>query len=111
MPFVIKLIVTNIVIIGCVQLGKKLPSVAGLVATMPITTLAVLLWLHAEKPSDNGLLTDYTRGVLWGIVPTALFFGSTMIFLKRGLSLNTTLSVSFVVWLSTAALLQWLLKW
>jgi uncharacterized membrane protein (GlpM family) len=110
MPFALKLIVTNLVIIGCVQLGKKFPSVAGLIAAMPITTLAVLLWLRTEKPLDNGLLTDYTRGVLWGIVPTALFFGSTLIFFKRGLSLNITLTLSFVVWLSTAALLQWLLK-
>jgi hypothetical protein len=110
MPFAVKLIVTNLVIIGCVQLGKKFPAIAGLVATMPITTLAVLLWLHAERPSDNKLLTDYTCGVLWGIVPTALFFGSTMICLKRGLPLNMTLFLSFAVWFLVAALLQWALK-
>ncbi|GAM09201.1 hypothetical protein OR1_01475 [Geobacter sp. OR-1] len=110
MPFVLKLLLTNMVILGCVQLGKKFPSLAGLIATMPLTTLAVLLWLHSENPTDNNLLTDYTCGVFWGIIPTALFFGSALLLLKRGMPLHLTLSLSFGAWLSAAALHQWLLK-
>ena len=43
MPFIVKLLITNLVIISCAQIGRRFPSLAGLVAAMPITTLAVML--------------------------------------------------------------------
>ena len=110
MVFVTKLIITNLVIIGCAQLGKKFPSMAGLIATMPITTLAVMLWINSDSHSDINLLTEYTRGVLWGIIPTALFFGAALICFKRGLPLQLTLTLSFTIWLTSAAFHQWLLR-
>lgn len=110
MQFITKLILTNLVIIGCAQLGRKFPSLAGLVATMPITTLAVLLWINAENSPDPTILTRYTRGVLWGILPTALFFGMALFCFKRGYSLPVALSCSFAVWLAAAAVHQWLLR-
>lgn len=110
MPFFAKLLITNLVIVGCVFLGRRLPSLAGLIATMPITTLAVLLWLHADRPDDPRLLTEYTRGVLWGIVPTILFFAAALYCFRRGMTLPLTLTASFAVWMAGAALHQWLLR-
>lgn len=110
MPFITKLIITNLVIIGCAQIGKKFPSMAGLIATMPITTLAVLLWINSESHSDTNLLTNYTRGVLWGIIPTALFFGTALVCFKRGYPLQVSLTLSSAAWLTAAAFHQWLLR-
>ena len=110
MPFFAKLLITNLVIVGCVYLGRRLPSLAGLIATMPITTLAVLLWLHADQPDDPRLLTEYTRGVLWGIAPTILFFAAAHFCLRKGMALPPTLAAGFVAWLAGAALHQWLLR-
>ena len=110
MSFIIKLLITNLIIIGCTNLGKKFPSMAGLIATMPITTLAVLFWLNAENPSDRNLLTEYTRGVLWGILPTAIFFGVALICFKRGLPLHLGITLSFTAWLASAAIHQWMLR-
>ena len=43
MEFAVKLLITNLVIAGCAVLGRRHPSLAGLIASMPLTTLAVLL--------------------------------------------------------------------
>lgn len=109
MPFITKLLITNIVIICCAQLGKRFPATAGLIATMPITTLAVLLWLHSDT-RDNTLLTDYTRGVLWGIIPTILFFATALVCLRRGMPVPATIAAGFAVWLVGAVLHQWLVR-
>ena len=45
MPFLLKLVITNAVIIACTQIGRKYPTLAGLIATMPLTSLIVLVWL------------------------------------------------------------------
>ena len=110
MPFFYKLVITNIIIVFCAQVGKRFPALGGLIATMPLTSLLVLLWLYTDNPGDYRLMTDYTRGVLWGIIPTILFFVAVYLCFRRQLSLPLVLSAGFGVWLAGAAVHQWLLK-
>jgi len=74
MQYIVKLIISLIIILICTYLGKKMPSLSGLIATMPLTGLLVLIWLYAENKKDYSLLTKYTTGALWGIIPSILFF-------------------------------------
>ncbi|OHB78531.1 MAG: hypothetical protein A2Z25_02165 [Planctomycetes bacterium RBG_16_55_9] len=110
MRFAIKLIVSVSIIILCTQIGRKFPTLGGLIAVMPLTGLIVMLWLHNDHPGNFALMTDYTRGVLWGIVPTALFFLTAFICFRRHLPLWIVLCASFAVWLAGAFIHQWLLK-
>lgn len=110
MQFLLKLLVTNLIIVTCVQIGKKYPTLGGLIATMPLTSLLVLVWLHLDNPGDFRLLTDYIRGVLWGIVPTILFFAAVWLCFRRQLPLSLALTAGFGVWLGGAAVHQWLVR-
>ncbi|HWI39865.1 MAG TPA: DUF3147 family protein [Verrucomicrobiae bacterium] len=110
MPFFLKLLITNGVIVSCVMLGRRYPSLAGLIATMPLTSLLVLVWLRLDNPDDRGLLTAYTRGVLWGIVPTILFFSVAYLCFRRNLPLPLALGGGFAAWLVGALAHQWLVR-
>ena len=110
MPFIVKLLISNLIIVACTQIGRKLPALAGLIATMPLTSLIVLVWLYADDPGDYRLLIDYTRGVLWGIIPTILFFSVTFFCLRRNLPLSLALAAGFVAWTIGAVVHQWFLK-
>lgn len=110
MQFIVKLLISNLIIILCVWLGKRHPSFAGLVATMPLTSLIVLLWLYSENPSDTRFLPGYVSGVFFGVIPTMLFFGAAWLCLRKGFQLPASLAVSFAVWIAAAALHQLLLK-
>ena len=74
MRFVIKLFISLGIITLCSQIGRRLPTLAGLIAVMPLTGLIVLVWLYLDNPGNFSLMTDYTKGALWGIVPSVLFF-------------------------------------
>jgi F0F1-type ATP synthase assembly protein I len=110
MEFVVKLIVTNAVIICCAQIGRRFPTLGGLIATMPLTSLLVLLWLYRDNPGNYRLMTDYTRGVLWGIIPTILFFGAAYLCFRRELPLALVLTAGSGVWLGGALVHQWLVR-
>jgi len=110
MQFVVKLLLTNAVIVGCAFVSRKFPSLGGLIATMPLTSLLVLFWIHSDSPGDSRLLTLYTEGVLWGIVPTVLFFAAALVCFSRQASLALALSVGFGLWLLGALVHQWLLR-
>jgi len=110
MRFVIKLVISVCVIVFCTQIGRKLPTLAGLIAVMPLTGLIVLTWLYLDNPGDFALMKDYTRGALWGILPSILFFLVAFLCFRKQLSLWLVLCASFAVWLIAAAVHQWLLS-
>jgi uncharacterized membrane protein (GlpM family) len=102
MKFLVKLIITNTIIIASVRIGRKFPLLAGLIATMPLTSLLVLVWLQSDHPADYQLLTDYTRGVLWGIIPTVLFFAAVWFGFRRQWPFSVVLTAGGGVWLAGA---------
>jgi len=109
MNFALKLLLANAVIVACVQLGKRAPSLAGLIATMPLTTLIVMFWLNSENPGNRELMVSYTKGVVWGIVPSAAFFIAALCCFTWRMPFSAALAVSFVVWLVGALVHQWFL--
>jgi len=109
MEFLLKLCVSNAVIILCVQLAKKLPSLAGLVATMPLVGLIVLVWLYTDHRGDSAFMVSYTRGALWGVLPSIAFYLVALFCFSRHLSLPLTLAAGFAVWLAGALIHQWAL--
>ncbi len=110
MRFAIKLLISLGVIVFCTQIGRRLPTLAGLIAVMPLTGLIVLVWLYNDNPGDFRLMVDYTRGALWGIVPTILFFLVAFASFRKQLPLWTVLGASFAVWLAAALIHQCLLN-
>lgn len=110
MHFSLKLLISNLVILLCVWLGRRFPSLAGLIATMPLTSLIVLLWLYSGDPAARGELSAYVGGVFFGVLPTLCFFGCVWLCLRRGVVLPASLVAGFAVWGAAAFLHQLLLK-
>ena len=86
-----------------------MPTLAGLIAVMPLTGLLVLIWLYLDNPGDVKLMTDYTRGALWGIVPSVLFFLAAYLCFRKQLPLRIVLGASLLLWLIAAIFHQLLL--
>ena len=110
MRFAIKLLISVCVIAFCAGIGRRLPTLAGLIAVMPLTGLVVLVWLCLDNPGNFNLMTEYTKGALWGIVPSVLFFLVAFVCFRRHLPLWIVLCASFAVWFIGAFVHQWLLR-
>ena len=50
MQFFFKLLISIAIIVFCTQIGRKFPSLGGLIATMPLTGVIVLVWLYSNNP-------------------------------------------------------------
>ena len=103
--FIVKITVSALIIAGVSELAKRMPSLGGLIAAMPLTTLLALIWLYAET-GDYQLAHTFTRSVLFAIIPTIFFFISALYLFKRGASFITILLVSFVIFIAAAAIHQ-----
>ncbi len=110
MQILLKVLISVAIILTATAVGKKFPSVAGLVAVMPLTGALVLVWMYLENKGDPAIMQKFTRGALWGMVPTVLFFFAAFVCFKKQSSLPTVLAVSFGVWVGAAVVHQLLLK-
>ena len=110
MQILIKVVISVIVILVATAIGKKLPPTAGLIGVMPLTGALVLVWMHLENKGDPEIMQDFTKGALWGILPSILFFLVALFCFKKHLSLPIVLVSSFGVWLAAAAVHQWILR-
>lgn len=109
MQTLVKLLISVTIILVAVHIGRKFPTLGGLIATMPLTSLIVLLWLYHDRHGERDILAGYTKGAMWGILPSLLFFMVAFLCFSKGYSLPIVLSTSFGVWLLGAFVHQWLL--
>ena len=109
MRFAIKLVISVAVIILCGQIGKKLPSLAGLIAVMPLTGLIVMLWIYSDSGGEAVIMRLYCKAALWGIGPSILFFGTALLCFHKRWPISIVLGASFAVWVIAAAVHQWFL--
>ena len=106
--FLVKIIVSAFIIAGVSELAKRMPSLGGLIAAMPLTTLLALIWLYVDT-GNYELAHTFTRSVLFAIIPTIFFFITALYLFKRGASFITILFVSFVIFFIAAAVHQYFL--
>lgn len=109
MRFLIKLLISVVIIVLCTQIGRRLPTLAGLIAVMPLTGAIVLVWLYIDNPSSHALLTQYAKAALWGILPSIMFFLTVFLCFQKQLPLPITLCISFTIWIIFAVFHQLLL--
>lgn len=107
--FVVKVAVSAVIIAGVSELAKRLPSLGGLIAAMPLTTLLALIWLYAET-GDYQLAHAFTRSVLFAIIPTIFFFITALYLFRKGTGFITLLLLSFLVFLCAAGVHQYFLS-
>ena len=110
MRLALKLLIAFVIIIVASLVGRKHPTLAGLIAVMPSTGLIVLLWLYLDEPGNFPLMAEYAKGAFWGIIPTMLFFLVAFLCFRRQLSLPVVLLAGFAVWLLAAFIHQRLLQ-
>lgn len=110
MQLFLKILISLTVILMATAVARKFPSLAGLVAVMPLTGVLVLVWVYFENREDQGVVVNFTKGAIWGILPSLLFFLVAYFCFRKGFSLPLALGVSFLCWFTAACIHQLLLK-
>ncbi len=110
MQILIKAVLSLIIIFSATGVARKLPSLAGLIGVMPLAGALVLVWVYLENKGDPDTMQVFTKGALWGTLPSILFYLVALFCFKKGLSLPVTLLSSFIAWGAAALLHQILLK-
>jgi uncharacterized membrane protein (GlpM family) len=110
MQILIKVIISVVIILFATEMGKKFPSTAGLIGVMPLAGVLVLVLMYIETKGDSNVMQEFTKGALWGILPSILFYLVAFVCFRKQLPLPLVLVSSFGAWIGAAFVHQWLLK-
>lgn len=110
MQTLLKAAISLLIILIATGIGRRFPSVAGLIAVMPLAGALVFIWVHLENKGNPQVMEVFTKGAMWGFIPSIMFYLAAFFCLKKQLPLSITLLSSFAAWLVAAVIHQWLLK-
>jgi F0F1-type ATP synthase assembly protein I len=73
MPIVLKYLITAALVVLISEIAKRSDQLGALIASLPIVTFLVLIWLHLEnEPSVK--ITNHAFYTFWYVVPTLPMF-------------------------------------
>lgn len=81
MQFLIKVLISALVIAGVATLARRYTIAAALLASLPLTSLLAIVWLYADT-RDTGKVITLTYSILWAVLPSLLFFIALPLFLR-----------------------------
>jgi uncharacterized membrane protein (GlpM family) len=98
MQIALKALLSLVIIFAATAAAKRLPAAGGLIATMPLAGALVLVWVYIESGGDRGVMQVFSKGALWGILPSIIFYLVAFACFKWQRSLTVTLLASFAAW-------------
>ena len=110
MQILLKIALSVIIILAATAIAKRFPSAAGLIGVMPLTGALVLFWVYQENNGKAQVMQNFTKGALWGILPSILLFLVALLCFKKQIPLPGVLAASFGIWLLAAIVHQWVLR-
>lgn len=107
--FLVKIVVSGILIATISSLAKTFPKWAALLTALPLMTFLSLVWIYVEK-RDLALLETYTRDVLLWVLPSLLFFAAAIYLFRARVPFIVTMGLATAV-LGIGVLLFEKLQW
>jgi hypothetical protein len=70
----IKAFISVIIILIATEIGKRIPSAAGLIGVMPLTGALVLVWIYLENGGNPKIMQDFTKELFGEFCPVFFSF-------------------------------------
>ena len=100
---IFKILLTTMIIVGISEIAKRSTLIAGIVASIPLTSLLALTWLYFDTQSSSTVM-DLSRNILLMIPPSLTFF----IALNSLLGWNTAFTLSLLISIVLTAVVYWI---
>jgi hypothetical protein len=94
LPVVIS--ITVIILVAVVEKQSKM--IAAITATMPLTIPLALWIVYSSVGGEQQAVSQFTTGLLLGVIPTVGFIVAVWIASRAGLKLIPLLLVGYAVW-------------
>jgi hypothetical protein len=94
--FIIKLVLTSVLIVTVSEIGKRNSLMAAVLASLPLTTFLAMIWLYLDT-RDPLKVATLSWNVLVAIVPSFVFLIVLPLLIRFGLNFWVSLMISVIL--------------
>ncbi len=94
--YVIKLVITAVLIVLISEISKRSSFVAAILASVPLVSVLAILWLYVDT-KDVGKISALTTSIFWLVIPSLAFFITLPVLLKQNINFYLSLGVSIAI--------------
>jgi hypothetical protein len=91
--YILKFFISALIIVLISEIAKRHSGFAALVASLPLTSLLAIVWMHVEG-SDSLQISALSNQIFWLVLPSLLLFLMFPLLIKNGLSFWLSLGLS-----------------
>lgn len=73
MYFLVKVVVSALIIAAVSEIAKRNPGFAALVASLPLVSVLAMIWLWRDT-GDSGLIAAHSEATFWYVAPSLPMF-------------------------------------
>lgn len=79
----LKVLITAFVVVGISEIGKRFSFAAGILASLPLTSILAFVWLYQDTKNTAEII-DLSYVIFWMVIPSLFFFLALPFLLKTG---------------------------
>lgn len=106
-PFVLKAIVSGLLIAAASTLARRFPGLGALVASLPLVSVLGMMWLWHERP-DAANMADHAGATFWYVLPSLPMFLLIPALLRHEVGFWPALAAGCVLTVALYAAVTWL---
>ena len=107
--YLVKVGISAIVIVTISEVAKRSSFFGALIASLPLTSLLAILWLHFEKAKPDKI-ANLSQSIFWLVLPSLVFFLLFPALLNRGMQFWPSLSISTIATIIIYFVVIWVLR-
>ena len=94
--FVAKALLAGVMIAAIAEVGRRLPTMAALIASLPLVSILGMIFLwHARPDAEN--MAVHAQSTFWFVLPSLPMFLLIPMMLRQGFSFWVALAVGCVI--------------
>ncbi|MDQ3080523.1 MAG: DUF3147 family protein [Pseudomonadota bacterium] len=105
--FLIKAIVSGILVAAISTVAKRYPGWGGLIASLPLVSVLSMVWLYGET-RDAESVARLSLGALWFFLPSIPMFLVIPMLLRAGVGFVPTMAIACVLTILLYAAMIWI---
>ncbi len=105
--FLIKAIVSGILVAAISTVAKRYPGWGGLIASLPLVSVLSMMWLYGET-RDAESVAKLSLGAFWFFLPSIPMFLVIQWLLRSGFGFAVTMAIACVMTILLYAAMSWI---
>lgn len=107
MFFIVKTLVSAVIIAVIATVSKRYPGFGGLIASLPLVSVLGMIWLWLEKP-DATNMEYHVESTFWFVLPSLPMFLAIPALMRRGAPFWPSLAIGCGLTVVLYSLMLWL---